>query len=187
MNSNYLDHIVVESTNNLHFVLIDTSTYNPDLPTPVTYYDVFVPNFSTAVSLQYTPEQNLVINSTVLGRSAFDDFQTLEDGLWIITQKIVEGASGEQTVCYTSKNYFRINKLKNQILTKIQEALDDCDCKLVDKYYSHLQDLELSKMLAENLCDTKRAIILFNAISNEFSGCQPCSNYYTTNFNCQSC
>lgn len=174
MNYNNLDHIVVESTNNLHFVLIDCSSYNPDLPTPVTYYDVFVPNFSTAVSLQYTPEENLVVNSTVLGRTTFDDFQTLEDGLWTITQKIVEGASGEQTVCYISKPYFRVNKLKNQILEKIEEALDDCDCKLVDKYYSDLQDLELAKMMAENLCLTSRAIILFNSITNKYSTCQSC-------------
>lgn len=174
MNSNYLDHIVVESTNNLHFVLIDCSVYNPDLPTPVTYYAITLPNFTSGVNIQYTPTENLVVNSTVLGNSTFDDFQTLEDGLWTITQKIVEGASGETTVCYTTKNYFRINKLKNQILEKIEEALDDCDCKLVDKYYSDLQDLELAKMMAENLCLTSRAIILFNSITNKYSTCQSC-------------
>lgn len=171
MNSHYLDHVVVESTDALHFVLLDASTYNPDLATPITYYDVFLPNFSTAVSLQYTPTENLVVNSTVLGFTAFTNFTPLTDGLWTITQKIVQG---DETVCYHTKNYMRIINTKNQILNKIQTALEECNCKDVDKYYKWLQDLELSKLMAENLCQTSRAMVLYNAISNELTGCLNC-------------
>lgn len=174
MNSNYLDHIVVESTDALHFILLDASTYNPDLATPVTYYDVFLPNFSTAVSLQYTPTENLVVNSTVLGQTTFENFNLLQDGLWLIKQKIVNPDDITETICYKTRNYLRIINTKNQILTKIQEALDDCDCESVDKYYKWLQDLELSKMMAENLCLTSRALVLYNAISEEMTGCSNC-------------
>jgi len=174
MNSNYLDHIIVESTDSLHFIILDASTYNPDLATPVTYYDVFLPNFSTAVSLQYTPTENLVVNSTTLGITTFEDFVPLQDGLWTITQKIVEGVSGEDTVCYQTRNYMRIINTKNKILKKIKVAFEDCDCHLVEKYYKWLQDLELSKMMAENLCQTSRALVLYNAISDEMSDCPTC-------------
>lgn len=171
MNSHYLDHIVVESTDALHFVLLDASTYNPDLVTPVSYYDVFLPNFSTAVSLQYTPTEQCVVNSTQLGQTSFNDFCKLPDGLWIIKQKIVEG---DETVCYHTRNYFRIINTKNQILNKIETALEECNCSEVDKYYKWLQDLELSKLMAENLCLTSRALVLYNAISNELTQCPNC-------------
>lgn len=171
MNSHYLDHVVVESTDSLHFILLDASTYNPDLATPVTYYDVFLPNFSTAVSLQYTPTENLVVNSTVLGQTSFTNFITLTDGLWVITQKIVDG---DETICYNTRNYMRIINTKNAILGKISEALDDCNCELVDKYYKWLQELELSKLMVENLCLASRGMVLYNAISSEINQCPQC-------------
>jgi len=174
MNSHYLDHIVVESTDSLHFILLDASTYNPDLTTPITYYDVFLPNFSTAVSLQYAPTEQLVVNSTVLGQTSFTNFNTLVDGLWIIKQKVVNPTDITETFCYHTRNYLRIINTKNRILEKIQTALDDCDCKAVDKYYKWLQDLELAKMMAENLCLTSRALVLFNAISSEINNCPNC-------------
>lgn len=174
MNSHYLDHIVVESTDTLHFILLDGSTYNPDLATPVTYYDVFLPNFSTAVSLQYTPTEQLVVNSTVLGQTSFTNFTTLADGLWFIKQKVVNSDDITETLCYHTRNYLRIINTKNAILEKIQTALDDCNCEQVDKYYKWLQDLELAKLMAENLCLTSRALVLFNAISNEINNCPNC-------------
>lgn len=174
MNSHYLDHIVVESTDNLHFVIVDSSSYNPDLELPVTYYDVYLPNFSNPVSIQYTPQQNTVVNSTVLGYTSFDNFNPLADGLWMITQKIVEGVSGETTVCYSSKNYFRVNNTKQIILNKINQALEDNDCDLLSKYKSWLHDLDLAKMMAENLCMATKAVVIFNAISEQLSPCQNC-------------
>lgn len=171
MNTHYLDHIVVESTDTFHIVLLDASTYNPDLATPITYYDIILPNFTNGITVQYTPTENLVVNSTVLGQTSFENFTTLPDGLWFIKQKIVENTV---ETFYTTKNYFRITNLKNSILKKVQLALDDCQCAEVNKYYQWIQDLELAKMMAENLCLTSRALVLFNAISNELSGCSTC-------------
>lgn len=170
MNTHYLDHIVVESTDSLHIILLDSSTYNPDLATPITYYDLILPNYSQGITVQYTPTENKVVNSTVLGWTNFDNFSPLPDGLWFIKQKIVEN---DIETFYSTRNYFRITNLKNSILKKVEQALEDCQCEEVNKYYQWIQDLELAKMMAENLCLTSRALVLFNTITNQLT-CPTC-------------
>ena len=174
MNYTSLNNTLVEDTSNLHFVLIDCSVYNPDLALPLTFYDIFLPNYTVAKTLQYVPYQNTIVNSTQLGITTWDNYVTLVDGLWTIKQWYAESANPDICLGYKIKNYFRIINTKNQILTKIQTALENCDCKEVDKYYALLQDLELAKYMAENLCDTSRAIILYNGVKNKLQTCQTC-------------
>jgi len=169
-----LNNTIVESVDNWHFVLVDCSSYNSDLATPSTYYDIFLPNYTIAKTVAYFPNQLKVINTTELGITTFDNWGTLVDGLWTIKQWYTFTPSDPICLDYSIKNYFRIINTKNEILEKIQTALDNCDCKEVDKWYAKLQDLELAKYMAENLCDVDRAIILYNGIKNQLQTCQMC-------------
>lgn len=166
--------MVVESSDDYHFVLIDTSSYNSDLSLPVTNYDIWPPNYEDAITVQYTPYQNKVINSTELGITTYDNYTPLKDGLWYIKQWY--GISPDPTICvgYKMSNYFRIVNTKKRILEKVQMGFEKCDCKQINHWYSILQDLELAKYMAEDLCDTNRAIIIYNGIKNELSHCQTC-------------
>lgn len=169
-----LNNTIVESVDNWHFVLVDCSSYNSDLATPSTYYDIFLPNYTIAKTVAYFPSQLKVINTTELGITTFDNWGTVVDGLWTIKQWYTFTPSDPICLDYSIKNYFRIINTKNEILEKIQTALDNCDCKEVDKWYAKLQDLELAKYMAENLCDVDRAIILYNGIKNQLQTCQTC-------------
>jgi len=169
-----LNNTIVESVDNWHFVLVDCSSYNSDLATPSTYYDIFLPNYTIAKTVAYFPNQLKVINTTELGITTFDNWGTLVDGLWTIKQWYTFTPSDPICLDYSIKNYFRIINTKNEILERIQTALDNCDCKEVDKWYAKLQDLELAKYMAENLCDVDRAIILYNGIKNQLQTCQMC-------------
>lgn len=172
LNYTSINHMIVESSDNWHFVLVDCSSYNPDLSLPLTYYDITLPNYSTSKTIQYTPYQNKIINSTELGLTSFDDYIALPDGLWTIKQWY--GTTPDICQEYKFKNYFRIVNTKNAILEKVQAGFDKCDCKEVNKWYSTLQDLELAKYMAENLCDINRAIIIYNGIKNEMQYCKTC-------------
>ena len=167
MNQTILNNTIIESVDDWHFVIADCSYYNPDLPTPSTYYDIFLPNYTTAKTVFYFPNKLKVINTTELGLTSFTNWGTLVDGLWTIKQWYTYTPSDSTCIDYKIKNYFRIVNTKKYILEKIQKGLDACDCKEVDKWYSKLQDLELAKYMAENLCDVDRAIILYNGIKNQ--------------------
>ena len=172
MNTTCLNFLIAEATESDHFVLIDTSSYNPDLSYPLVYYDVFLPNYTTAKTLQINHNQLLIVNSTQLGITTFDNYIDLPDGDWTI--KLWYATDPEICLGYKVKTYFRIVNTKNRILEKVQEGLEKCDCKEVDKWYRVLQDLEIAKYMAENLCDLDRAIIIYNQVKNQLSTCQIC-------------
>lgn len=174
MNQTILNNTIIESVDDWHFVIADCSYYNPDLSLPSTYYDIFLPNYTTAKTVFYNPNELTVINTTQLGITTFTNWGTLVDGLWLIKQWYTFTPADPVCTEYITKNYFRIVNTKKTILEKIQLALDNCDCKEVDKWYSKLQDLELAKYMAENLCDVDRAIILYNGIKNQLQTCQTC-------------
>lgn len=147
-----------------YITITDFSVYNPDIEVTNALYRITLNAFNQYVDIPYTPGTAMNINSNLLKltNAVHADLCNIPSGLYTI----------HQSVCPNDKLYFEYYLFNIcPDLKKLAEAIcchrEDMD--KVDALWDIKRDLELSKMLAEDCNDTKRATALYNMAAKQLS------------------
>lgn len=151
-----LDFDIIQGNNIRTFFLVDESNYMEPPENPV--YEIIVPGFSNSVRINYIPNQALVLNSSLLGLSAYSgtDIQLfdLPDGIYSITQQI-----DPADILYRSREYLRTNQLErkyDRLLVRLAFS-GNRERQLVN-YIIQLDILLQSAKAEARLCNSNKAI-----------------------------
>lgn len=147
-----------------YITITDFSVYNSEIEVTNALYRITIAAFNQYVDIPYTPGTAMNINSNLLKltNAAYADLCNIPSGLYTINQ----------SVCPNDKLYFEYYLFNIcPDLKKLAQAAcchrEDPD--KIDALWDIKQKLELSKVLAEDCGDTKKATSLYNIASKQLS------------------
>lgn len=169
-NTSNIDYQLFDTSSAI--IVVDGTSYNPDLPETVIAISVTPPNFETATKDVFPCLTNKRVDMAFLFPYAgYSDGCTdgdLVDGIYTFNLSITNQCLNKE------KKYLRVYTLKSQIITLSLKAIDACDNKQIIKYYKLLQDLSIAQGLVE--CGQEdKGVVIFNSVKSDIE---------STCFNC---
>lgn len=137
--------------------LLDTSTYNPDLPIENAYLEVIPPNFSGYVQVSYQPQAVNVLNTQNLRLSNLR--VDLPSGLYTITATIKPNDQLRETF------YFLQTCKERQRLTELI-CQEQKVCGNVDELFLLHSELQVAMQMAA-MDKPDEGVALFNSVSKK--------------------
>ena len=134
--------------------IIDTSSYNTQIPITCPIIEIQVPNFSSFLRQEYTPQTTFLMTT---GSLTLGEGNSLPTGLYRIRMSI-----NPNDQIYVQYNWLNICcDMSNLAQVMCNDSCDDN----IDLLMKLKQDLEAAKILVELCGDTVRGLGLYNATS----------------------
>lgn len=158
MNTSLIDFALYDTESSI--IIVDGSSYNPDLPVTEPLVCIVPPNYVTKYSESYTPLTNKVVNP-----SFFNFPCNLEDGIYKIKLSVCPS-----TILFKEKNYLRTYNLEKKLGILANEAIR------VNKDTCLYTDLILQLFVAKSIanCEPDRAMIIYNSVNDSIKPCTNC-------------